>query len=732
MKKALAYTVLFLLCYSKAFSSHIVGGEIFYDRLNDSTYRITLKVYRDCFNGGPPLDGVNDGLGFTPAILTVYTADSIFVGTYDIGAPIISPIVPTINNPCINPPLGICVEEGVYTYTLTLPPKTGGYHIIYQRCCRNTTVLNLFTLQGATYYTFIPGPEIAQQNNSPRYVGFPPIYICNNIPFTFDHKAIDPDGDQLVYTLCSPYQGLSNTCGSLAQPGCPTQAPPPPYMPIAYVQPYSSSYPIDANPSFTIHPSSGLLSGKPNTLGQFVVGVCVQEFRGNTLIGTHFRDFQFNVVNCIVQVASVFADQTNACEGSTITFTNQSFGNLGNLTYLWDFGDPTTNGDVSTAFSPSYTYPDTGSYVVTLIANPNKPCSDTIKKTVRVYPELHVNFPRAPEQCFKRNAFTFSAQGSYMPLTTFAWDFGSAAIPNTSTLTNPTNVSFSQSGKFPVLLVAKQITCIDSFIDTVKIIAPPVAKINNLPGNWCDPANITFTNSSISELPLLYEWLFSNGNKSTLVQPMQVFSPPGVYSATLLAKTNSVCLDTSIALVQNIVVNATPKAGFTFSPQTTTIIDPEITFTDSSSTDVTIWQYVYGDETTKGYPNDVHVYTDYGDYTVTQIVTNAYNCSDTIQQLVRILPEFRFWIPNAFSPDNNLLNDKFMPQAIGVVDYKFDVYSRWGELIFSTQNPKEGWNGSFEENDCQQDVYAWQIVFKNVMSSKREFHSGHVLLLRNK
>ncbi|MCW3077163.1 MAG: hypothetical protein JWO32_1772 [Bacteroidetes bacterium] len=717
MKKRFLYLLLFLLFCGKIFSSHIVGGEIFYDRINDSTYKVTLKVYRDCFNGQAPFEG---SAGAVPAIITVFYADGTLADTFDIGAPVITHIPPSINNPCIHPPPGICVEEGVYTHTLILTPKTGGYNLVYQVVFRNNSILNLAApgTQGATYFTLIPGPEIAPVNNSPRYASFPPIFVCNNVTFTFDHKAIDPDGDQLVYSLCAPYNASSSG-----------QAPPPPYTNVNYASPYNGAYPIASSPAFSINPTTGILTGQPNLAGQFVVGVCVQEFRAGVLINTHYRDFQFNVVPCVVNVVSAIANQKSQCEGSTITFTNASVSNIGTLTYLWNFGDPLVTNDTSHLVNPTYTYQDTGMYVVTLIANPHKPCSDTLKQIVYVYPKLKINFPPVEKQCFKGNAFSFSAQGVYLPYATFNWNFTFSATPVTSTLQNPVNVTFNQPGKYFVKLVAKQHTCIDSFIDSVRVVKPPVAKINNLPAVLCDPALIAFSNGSSSELPVSYHWFFSNGNTSQVFQPLQVFSPAGIYSATLVVVTTSVCIDTSIASVSNITVNPSPQAGFTFSPQLTTIFDPEITFMNTASSDVNLWQYTFGDGTGAGYASNIHVYQEAGDYTITQLVTNSFNCTDTFSGQIKILPEFRFWIPNTFTPDGNSRNDYFMPITIGVINYEFNVFSRWGEKIYSTQNPKEGWNGSYKGKECQEDIYTWRIVFKNVVSLKDEVHYGHVLLI---
>jgi gliding motility-associated-like protein len=727
-------------------ASHIVGGEIIYDDLGNGNYRITLKVYRDCssqapFNGVPPSG---------PAYLTVYDAAQNLIGLYDIGSPIVTSVPAVINSTCITTPTNVCVEQGLYTYTLNLPPIAGGYDVIYQVCCRNATILNIVGpgLIGATYYTHVPGTEVGT-NSSPRFVNLPPSFVCGNLKFTFDHSATDPDGDQLVYSICPPYQGLEVCCSSLfANPAasgscpsppasCPTEFPPPPYASLIFISPYSSSYPIASNPAFSINPTTGMLSGTPTMNGQWVFNICVQEFRNNQLINTHYREFQINVVTCTVAVQSVINDQGtinggNAqCQGLKIDFVNQSVNQSNTPAYHWDFGVLPLNNDTSNIVNPSYTYPDTGTYVVTLISNPGKACSDTAQKLIYIYPPLKINFKAPNEQCLKNNSFNFFVQGLFLPQTTYTWTFGSNATPSISSSNSPTNIVFSQSGFIPITLYAKQFACRDTFSDTIHVIPRPQAKINNLPNSLCDPATVAFSNGSSSELPLTYFWQFSNGNTSTAYEPVQIFTPPGVYGATLTASTSSICVDTSVVSVKNVTVYPTPYAGFTFSPQVTSIFDPEITINNMASWDVVSWSYLFGDGSGSLFPYEKHVYQEYGNYIIKQTVTNAFGCSDTISQLVRILPEYRFWIPNAFTPDENLLNDYFMPIAIGVINYEFEIFDRWGEKLFSTKNPKQGWNGYFKGQECKQDVYVWRITFKNVVTEKDEVHYGHVSLLKN-
>lgn len=728
-------------------ATHIVGGEMIYDKLSGNDYRITLKVYRDCYNGVPPFDGVFNPNGPTiPAYITVYQSNgNILIGRYDIGAPVITNIPPSINNPCIITPNSVCVEEGVYTYTLNLPPVAGGYDIIYQRCCRNNTILNIVTpgATGSTYYAHINGNDEVFNNSSPRFKKFPPIFICQGLNIAFDHSATDPDGDQLVYSLCAPFNGLDGCCpsiGSSAPPSqpnttcpspplvCPSEAPPPPFPPVVFTSSFTGSYPIASNPSITVNPFTGFMNGKPTTVGQWVVSVCVSEYRNGQLIGTHYRDFQFNVVTCSVTVLSIIKPQVDKCSGFDVNFVNQS---VGGTTFKWDFGVNGINSDTSNLANPNYTYQDTGKYEVTLIANPGKPCADTAKEIFSIYPVLDIKFPAQNKQCLKGNAFNFTVQGVYNGAATFTWTFGGNATPTTAFTKTVSNVIFNQKGLYTVKLKARQSTCIDSFIDTVRVIGRPEAKIRNFPTRLCDPATIAFSNGSSSDLPLQFVWKFSDGESSTAYEPVKVFTPPGIYAVTLTAITSSLCIDTSQFSINTITVSPTPKADFVATPSVTSIFDAEILFTDKSTPDVVFWEYDYGDGLGTPLASSYHTYRKYGTYYVTQKVRNSFSCRDSVTKEVIILPEFRFWIPNTFTPNNDNLNDLFMPSIIGVDEYNFEIYDRWGELVFQTDDTDRGWNGKLGNKKCKQDVYVWRITFRNVVSKKREQHFGHVLLLRS-
>ena len=123
--------------------------------------------------------------------------------------------------------------------------------------------------------------------------------------------------------------------------------------------------------------------------------------------------------------------------------------------------------------------------------------------------------------------------------------------------------------------------------------------------------------------------------------------------------------------------------------------------------------------------NIIHKYDSTGNYNVTLIIENEYGCQDTITKPVSI-KEFIIYIPNAFTPLG--LNKIFKPKGIGVKEYKLQVYNRWGELLFTSYDINNGWDGTFKDNDVQIGVYKYKIDIIDVFDESHLF-LGEIHLL---
>ena len=361
MKKV--YLFFLIAVFSSQLSArHIIGGEITYRCTGSGGYIFTMFVYRDCNSGGAPFD--------SPAKVSIYQESNggfLELRTLDVALGPVE-LVPLPIDPCANIP-NVCVEKATYTFSSNLPALSNNdqYHVLYQRCCRNNTIANLNDpgSQGATYIVTIPTPvtvmndEMLCGNNSPTFDNFPPTVICAGAPIDFDHGASDVNGDQLVYRFCSPLQG-GGLVGSPGFPGDPESCEgvspnpgcPPPHNEVNFAFPtFSPTNPMGGNPQVVIDPATGFISGTPQILGQYVVGVCVEEFRNGELLSMVRRDFQFNVTDCQPLVAaSVVSDEiingnefvVTSCGQNEVEFVNTST-QLSNIeSFFWTFD---TDGD---------------------------------------------------------------------------------------------------------------------------------------------------------------------------------------------------------------------------------------------------------------------------------------------------------------------------------------------------------------------------------------------------
>jgi hypothetical protein len=268
------YLIISFFIITNSYASHIIGGDIYYDYLGNNQYRFFITLYRDCNSTGAQYDD--------PLTLTIYKANNVFFQNILVPFPgsVILPI--NFNNPCATPPNNICVERAIYTTVVTLPPTPGGYDVSYQRCCRGPNITNLLFPDdtGITLTTHVPGSDTGfTANSSPRFTNYPPVLLCNNDELVFNHLATDPDGDQLVYSLVTPWSGASSTDPQ------PTQAPAPPYFPVQWNGgTFNAQQPLGAGSSTVIDPVTGILTVNPNMIGLFVVGVCVKEYRNGVLV----------------------------------------------------------------------------------------------------------------------------------------------------------------------------------------------------------------------------------------------------------------------------------------------------------------------------------------------------------------------------------------------------------------------------------------------------------------
>lgn len=449
-------------------ASHIVGGEVTYTRDAPGVFTITIAIYRDCLSGQP--DALKEDGTAKLAIFT--SAGKLVDSIYVVADSRSGESVPTnFQSECISNPPKVCLNKIVLKKTIRLDNSTTGYRIVYERCCRNATVVNLINPGGvgAHYFCDIPAASDVAINNSATFKNYPPQIICINNPLVYDHGAVDKDGDSLSYELCDGYGFLGD--GSNRDPRDYTFD----GELLPYAPPYSSAKPMPGNPALFIDPKTGVMTGTPTITGRFVVTVCCHEWRGGKRINTVTREFQFVVTNCsrlviadIPQYSQEFNTYIVNCDDYIVKFDNLS---TKGLKYHWDFGVESLNTDTSSEFEPTYAYPDSGVYVVTLKVSSSLSCKDSISRFVKVYPKLEANIG-APESVCVGDTIKFKdLSSSSYEIDSWRWSFDDFS----SVVSSKDAVHvYEKGGLFNVGLgVANQKGCLDTAF--VKVFVDPFA-----------------------------------------------------------------------------------------------------------------------------------------------------------------------------------------------------------------------------------------------------------------
>ena len=425
-----------------------------------------------------------------------------------------------------------------------------------------------------------------------------------------------------------------------------------------------------------------------------------------------------------------FAD---VCLDQAMNFIDSSIVSIGTIASVsWDFGDGTPLGTVPVT---SHTYGSPGNYTVSLIATTNNSCKDTVTKVVKVHP--------LPDAAFSIINACDGSPVLFSDLSTIPntdslqsriWDFGDGSAVDTN---QNTSHLYSSNGSYSVqLLSVSNFGCIDT-ITKISIVNPnPVVFFAADDTIGCEPLCVNFQNLSSIATGANVQWAWNYGEGTTASDPNHcylndsVFSPK-IFNVTLTVISDSGCTS---ALSKNnyITVYPDPVAVFTAQPEVATITDPVIS-TVNLSTGANFWNWDFGDgtDTSSVFGPAPHTYADTGTYTIILIASTQYNCNDTTYQTIRIEPDFMFYIPNAFTPNDDGVNDMFTGQGIFIKKYEMAIFDRWGSLIFLSDNINKPWDGRANHGTeiSQGDVYIYSIKITD-FNLKIHNYKGIVTLVR--
>ena len=603
MKRFLLAIVLFFLLSAPSYANHIKGGFFSYqylgpgisDPINNIRYKVTLTVYMICT--ATPAQ-ISDPINFS----IFNGGNNQFIQNVSVSISNQYTLNKLVDEPCISGN-----QQGCYYLivvydlpSIELPRTASGYIFGYQRCCRIAGIQNLVTPSNAIGNTFtikIPGTSVlpnAETNSSPVFPVNDTAVVCGGSSFSYSFQAFDSDGDSLSYQFCDALEGGDQTNS------VPVTASNPPYSSVPYTSPFTGGQPM--GPGVTISPLTGLISGiAPALTGEYVVCVCVSEYRNGILLGVTRKELHIQVKDCEPLDATLNPKPTT-CDGFSVNFSNDGSTPPG-TTYIWTFGEPASgNNDTSFLATPSHTYTLAGTYTVKLKVSLAGLCVDSATLQVNVFPGFFPGFTAAGS-CFTNPfQFTDTTRTSFGIVDSWVWNFGDlSTLADTSHLQN-SQWTYSTSGtKTVTLTVTNSKGCINSvsfpvdvldkplitkaFSDTL-ICIPDAVQLNAIGTgifNWTPLTNIVGANTATPTVnPITDTWYVVNLNDNGCI------NKDSVHVRVVSSVTLNAIADTTICLTDAVQLGAnTNGLIFQWTPAITlnnpNILNPTATPTLAST-----------------------------------------------------------------------------------------------------------------------------------------------------
>ncbi|MES2285827.1 MAG: PKD domain-containing protein [Bacteroidota bacterium] len=506
--------------------------------------------------------------------------------------------------------------------------------------------------------------------------------------------------------------------------------------------PYTFTYTINGGANQIITTTSGNsidIAVSTDTPGTFIYALISVQDASSTTCSQVQPDTATVLVNSL-PVANFGSE--DICLNRDMLFTDSSSVSSGTVdAWLWIYGDNGVSGIIQ---NPVYLYTNAGTYSVSLISTTNNGCKDTTTQNVVVHPLPNVQFNTMPVSigvCDGTSVQFNDASSIATPdvLQSWSWNFGDASLAD---INQNTSHLYAAANPYTVQLhVISNFGCVDSIAKPITINPNPVVNFTGNPIIGCEPLCISFKDSSFisNGSNIFYTWDLGDGSP---VSNSQIFEHCYVndsvtaasFNISLTVTSDSGCVGT-LSKNSYITVHPNPMADFSVDPQKTTVTDPVFSLVDLS-TGTDIWNWNFGDNTSSGLSNPPpHRYPgDTGTYVITLITSSQYGCADTTYKTVIVEGDFVFYIPNAFTPNGDGINDYFFGTGIGIIEYDLWIFDRWGNMIFhGDEIPAENskWNGRVNsgKEEAQIDVYVWKVTLKDMFGNGHKY-IGTVTLVK--
>jgi gliding motility-associated-like protein len=428
------------------------------------------------------------------------------------------------------------------------------------------------------------------------------------------------------------------------------------------------------------------------------------------------------------------ADYPISNAGLATTTCSDQLANIGSpstpgYTYSWTPSSFLNNPTIANPLASIPNFGSTDTLVKFIVTTTQGFCSSKDSVLVTVNPVQLASFNRPGPQCELGNSYNFSPSNAIVPGALFNWNFGANANPTTANNATVNNVTFSTTGWQVISLSTATPGCLaDVFTDSIFIKTNPQVLLGTDITGGCPPVTVNFSNNSPALSGSTLEWSFGDGNTSTTSNPTYTYSVAGSYQSSLTITSADTC-STTQNLSSTINVTTLPNAAFSANPLVVTALNPLITFTAFAPGSSCYYDFGNGSVDSACFTQ--HIYQDTGVFIVKFVTINAGGCADSSFITVEVKDIYNLTLPNAFSPNNDGLNDEFQIFSKGIRNFEFWVFNRRGQIVWRTTNPDEVWNGKYlnEYEECPSGVYVYRVRTKDVSNKKHE-ETGQITLIR--
>lgn len=410
------------------------------------------------------------------------------------------------------------------------------------------------------------------------------------------------------------------------------------------------------------------------------------------------------------------------CSGELLTIGTTP---VATYTYLWsppDFlSDPTISNPQSSPVLPGTT--DTVLQYVVFTTSGFCSNADTMELSVSAVQQALFNSPVS--QCINGNSFDFSPAYGIVNGAAFTWVLGSDTLYTPEII----DYSFTSTGIQTITLQVETPGCgSDTSTDSVEIKKnPEVAFIASI-SEGCAPLEVAFTEQASSGPGYSYVWTFGNGIVSFDSTTSYSYIQPGTYTPTLTLTDPDNCSSTD-SLTTPITVYPEANALLTAEPLVASIGKPDFIFRSVFPSGNCYIEFGDGNGDSSCFAT--HTYRDTGRYTVTLYIDNNGGCKDTFRIQVEVRPEYSLFIPNAFTPNNDQLNDQLQLYSENIAEIHLKVFNRKGRIVWETKNTNDTWNGNFlsDGEECPAGIYLYEAQIRDT-NRKNHNASGRITLIR--